>query len=136
MSRNKAKVTLPWYGFKPSRFRELSRLLEPVFSQAEKLPFIPFALHEPMDSEWNVLTSLHYALVLRLDRINREREFMRLHPEGDWFLNTLEARPGEEKIVIKGLFKNFPPKSKEEQPILNVPDYDTGKEPTDSDLPF
>lgn len=134
MSRNKANVTLPWYGFKPSRFCELSRLLEPVFSHSEKLPIIPFDLHESMQSEWNVLSSLHFAIVLRLERINREREFKRLHPEGDWLLSTIEFRPGEGP-VIKGLFKNFPPKFKE-YPTLNVPDYDYGKESTDDDLPF
>lgn len=135
MSRNKANVTLPWYGFKPSRFRELSRLLEPVFSQAVKRQFIPFILREPMDSEWNVLTGLHYAIVSRLDRIYREREFERQHPEGDWFLNTMEACPCDNKLVIEGVFKNVPQVSKEES-ILNVPDYDKGKEPTDDDLPF
>lgn len=136
MSRNKANVTLPWYGFKPSRMRELARLLLPLTQATECLRVnFPYARNEPEDSEWNTLVTLNYAISLRIERICAERNFAE-RQKALWSLTTMEARPGEDKTVIKGLFKNIPPKSYEELPILNVPNYDTGQEPTDDDLPF
>lgn len=107
MSRNIANLRKPWFGFKPFRFHELLRLLKPVLSDDKKTPF-PWHLDESDDSEWNVLVSLQEAIVRRLHRIHDEREFKRLHPEGDWLLTTMEARDGEEVIVVKDLFKNIP----------------------------
>lgn len=124
MSRNKANVKKPWFGFKPFRFKELFRLLKPVLKEDKRFPHFVLLLDEPDDSEWNILVSLQEALMFRLSRIHDEQEFARNHEECDWLLNTMEARSGEEKVI----------KKKEED--LNVPDYDHGKEPEDDDLPF
>lgn len=104
MSRNKSDFRKPWFSFRSPRFEIMSRLLGPCGPDDCSLD----SHDTDLVYEYHVLRNIANNIDRRLGYIDKLVNFNKTHLEVDWLRTTMESRPGEEKVVIKGLFKNIP----------------------------